>query len=128
MASLIYPEHLASLLSDMDWVEPLAAHEFGIVEPLARWLRDGNHEYEEIPPGIRNEVFFKDIQTGETRPSSLWREWGWGNAEMNGFSWVEKAHPEDRPFLISNRNYREQDGIRVGQSVFRITDCGGKYH
>lgn len=124
----MYPEHLASLLSDMDWIESLADHEFGIVEPLARWMRDGNHDYEEIPPGIRNEVFFKDIETGETHPSALWREWGWGSAEMNGSSWIEKAHPEDRPFLNSNRNHPETDGVRVGQSVFRVIDHNHDYH
>lgn len=128
MVSLIYPEHLNSLLSDMGWVESLAAHEFGIVEPLARWLRDGNHGYEEIPPGIRNEVFFKDLQTEETRPSALWREWGWSDTEMNGFSWIEKAHPEDRSFLRSNRNHSELNGVRVGQSVFRIIDSSGDCH
>lgn len=128
MASLIYPEHLAPLLSEMDWIESLAAHEFEVIEPLARWLRDGNHEYKEIPPGIRTEVFFKDIQTGETRPSALWREWGWSEADMCGRSWVEKSHPEDRPFLFSNRNHPEIDGIRVGQSVFRVIDSNGDYH
>jgi diguanylate cyclase (GGDEF)-like protein len=124
-----WPPHYDEILSTLDWLEPLAARELSLLEPLAKWLKDGNRGYCDIPPGIRNEIYFKDLAAGEAYAGTPWKEWGWSEADMTGTRWVEKAHPDDREFLSCNlATARISQGIRIGQTVFRIIDRNGDYH
>ncbi len=82
MAQYIYPPQHHELLSGLPWISSLARREYNVIAPLGTWLRDGNHGYYDIPPGLRNEVFFKDLNTGEIHASALWRDWGWGEEDM----------------------------------------------
>jgi diguanylate cyclase (GGDEF)-like protein len=128
MAQYIYPPQHHELLSGLPWIASLARREYNVIAPLGTWLRDGNHGYDDIPPGLQNEVFFKDLNTGEIHSSALWRDWGWGDEDMQELAWLKKAHPEDRPHLIANVNNFENQGIKVGQTVYRVIDSENEYH
>jgi diguanylate cyclase (GGDEF)-like protein/PAS domain S-box-containing protein len=129
MSSISFPDHFAEQFSEYQWIENLARKEAAVIIPLGEWFRDGNHYYEDIPPGIRNEIFFKDEGNGIIHPSALWLLWGFTREDMSDFRWLDKIHPDDRLFLKKRfSEYHSESHSMLSQSVYRVKDSDGYFH
>ncbi len=124
---IIPAEHREEILK-MKWLLELAAREFDIIGPLGDWLQDGGRAYDDIPPGIREEFFYKDLQTGETHACRVWQDMGHSEKEMAGKKWQELIHPEEQDLIEKNfHKYVYTEKVMVGQSMFRIRNADGEY-
>ena len=113
----------------MDWIETLSKREAGVIEALGTFLRTGNQGYEAIPPGLRNEFFYKDMNANIVHPNLLWKEWGYDSSDMMEDLWLEKIHHEDRESLHKAYiKYASNPEMGLSQSIFRICDAAGRYH
>ena len=120
-------EHRSRIL-EMRWVRALADRERGIVGPLAEWLQSGNRRYQDIPPGVRNEFFFRDMRTEEIHAGNTWKSFGYGVEEMRAGRWQDLVHPDDREAMREAfHDYVYRQNIRVDQSLFRVADSRGRY-
>ena len=123
------PEEHRNDILEMQWIRDIAAREYDILGPLGEWLQDGDRGYEDIPPGLRKDIFFKDLRTGETHPCSVWESLGYGRSEMEGESWLEYIHPDDRDTVRKSfHSYVYKEDLQVGQSLFRVRNSEGVYH
>jgi len=124
-----FPDHCSDEFSKYQWIEDNARKEIGVIQPLGEWFSNGNHCYEDLPPGIRTEIFYKDEKNGIFHPSAHWLAWGFTGDDMSGLRWLDRIHPDDRSFLRNRfHEYKTESQTVLTQSVYRVSDYYGVYH
>ncbi len=73
-------------------------------------------------------VFIKDYESGAALPNTLWKELGYGAADMSGDRWKRFVHQDDRR-MVDDFSHKLQTGAADSwEGSFRIQAKSGEYH
>jgi len=72
-------------------------------------------------------VFLKDYSTGSGFCNTLWKECGYGEADMTRDRWVELLHPEDRERVVASLGRILEGRGDSFSEEYRFRDSRGRY-
>ncbi len=73
-------------------------------------------------------VYVKNYSTGETIPNRVWRDLGYGAAELSRDAWKRYVHPEDRTTVDDFEHALVNGRADVWEGTFRLIASDGSVH